>query len=82
MVWFFGRGNEVLEVQTRFDAVAGEYVLEMIRPNGPPETERFRDVLAFEVRVKAVEEQLKADSWTQIGGPEIKSDGWRGPIPH
>ena len=82
MVWFFGRGNETVEVQTRFDNGSQEYVLEIKWVNGRTETERFRDLQGFESRVKAVEERLRADSWVQIGGPEIVPSGWRGPIPH
>jgi hypothetical protein len=82
MVWFFGRGSEKVQVQTRFDNVSREYVLEVAWSDGRIETERFHELAAFEARTKAVEQQLKSDSWVQIGGPDIVPEGWRGPIPH
>jgi hypothetical protein len=82
MVWFFGRGSETVKVQTRFDNVTREYVLEIAWGDGRVETERFRELSDFEARTKAVEQRLKSDSWAQIGGPDIVPEGWRGPIPH
>jgi hypothetical protein len=82
MVWFFGRGSETVKVQTRFDNVSREYVLEIAWADGRVETERFRELSDFEARTKAVEQRLKSDSWAQIGGPDIIPEGWRGPIPH
>ncbi len=82
MVWFFGRGSETVKVQTRFDNVTREYILEIAWGDGRVETERFRELSDFEARTKAVEQQLKSDSWAQIGGPDIVPEGWRGPIPH
>jgi hypothetical protein len=80
MVWFFGRGNETVRVQTSFDNAAREYVLEVAWANRAPETLRFRDRAAFESRVISIEETLRKESWAQIGGPEILRDGWRGPF--
>ena len=82
MVWFFKRGDQALQVQTRFDNGPREYVLEIIWPDRPSETERYSDLAAFEDRVTNIEERLKAESWSQIGSPEILPDGWRGPIAH
>ena len=82
MVWFFGRGSETVKVETRFDNVSREYVLEIAWADGRVETERFRELSDFEARTKAVEQRLKSDSWAQIGGPDIIPEGWRGPIPH
>ena len=80
MVWFFGRGNETVRVETRFDNASREYVVEIDWGNRPKETERYRELPAFEARVASVEAQLRAQSWAQIGGPEILPDGWRGPF--
>jgi hypothetical protein len=44
------------------------------------ETERYRDHAAFEARVASIEARLQAESWAQVGGPEIIPDGWRGPF--
>ena len=80
MVWFFGRGNETVRVQTSFDNTAREYVLEVEWANRAPEKMRFRDRAAFESHVISIEETLRKESWAQIGGPEILRDGWRGPF--
>ena len=80
MVWFFGRGNETVQIETRFDNGAREYVLDILWANRPLETERFRELADFQTRVAAIEQQLRAQSWTQIGGPDILADGWRGPF--
>ena len=80
MVWFFGRGNETVRVQTTFDNSAREYVLEVEWGNRAPETHRFRERADFESRVISIEEQLRKEAWAQIGGPEILREGWRGPF--
>ena len=80
MVWFFAKGNEAVRVETRFDNASREYVLEIDWANRPLEAERFRDHAAFEARVASIEARLQAESWAQVGGPEILPDGWRGPF--
>ncbi len=82
MIWFFGRGNETTQVQTRFDNASREYVLEISRGKGEPELERFKDLAAFETRVRALEDELRANAWIQVGGPDIVPEGWRGPVSH
>jgi hypothetical protein len=69
MVWFFGRGSETVKVQTRFDNVTREYVLEIAWGDGRVETERFRELSDFEARTKAVEQRLKSDSWVRSAAP-------------
>ena len=80
MVWFFGRGNETVQIETRFDNVTREYVLEIAWADRAAETERFLLLPEFQARIAAVEQQLRAQSWAQVGGPEILTDGWRGPF--
>ena len=80
MVWFFGRGNETVQVETRFDNSAREYVLEVAWGRKPVEVERFQDLSEFQARVAAIEKRLRAESWAQVGGPEILTEGWRGPF--
>jgi hypothetical protein len=80
MVWFFARGNDSVRVETRFDNSSAEYVLEIAWANRPVETERFKDQTAFQQRVTAIEARLEAESWAQIGNPEILPHGWRGPF--
>jgi hypothetical protein len=82
MIWFFGRGNETTQVETRFESASGEYVLEITRGRGPTTIERFQELAEFESRVRVVEEELRSEAWVQIGGPDIVPDGWRGPLSH
>jgi len=82
MIWSFERGDEVIRLETRIDNGRGDYILVIEWAERPPETERFTDYAAYHTRLLALEAQLAADNWTQIGGPRILEDGWRGPIPH
>jgi hypothetical protein len=80
MIWLFERGDEVVRLETRVDNASGEYVLVSSWADSPPRIERFRDYAKYQTRVLALEGQLAADHWTQVGGPTILSDGWRGPM--
>jgi hypothetical protein len=82
VIWTFERAEEVLRVETRIDNATGEYLIVTTWAERPPEVERFRDHGVFQLRVRALEAQLLADKWSQVGNPSILSDGWRGPIPH
>jgi hypothetical protein len=80
MVWFFSRGNDSVRVETRFDNTSREFVLDVTWPGRPPETERFNDLGVFQSRVLAVEAQLEAESFAQVGTPKVLPHGWRGPF--
>jgi hypothetical protein len=80
MIWLFERGDEVVRLETRVDNASGEYVLVSTWADSPPRIERYRDYAKYQARVLALEGQLAADHWTQVGGPTILSDGWRGPM--
>ena len=82
MVWFYERPGASLRIETGLDAATGEYVLQVEGPGRPATTERFPDVHAFEARVLAIERQLTAERWAQVGGPEILPHGWRGDSRH
>ncbi len=77
MIWIFGRGSEVLHLETRFDNARGEYLLVVVWADRPSETERYRERRAFDGRLRALEQQLAAEQWTQLGSPTILADGWR-----
>jgi hypothetical protein len=79
MIWLFERGNAIVRLETRFDKASDEYLVVIGWADRPSETERFRDFEQFHTRILALEHQLQADHWTQIGGPTIIPDGWRGP---
>ena len=76
MIWLFERGQEALRIETRVDAITGEYVAAVLWANGQSEEERFRSEEAFKARLLALERQLANEHWTQIGGPTILADGW------
>jgi len=80
MVWFYRNTSGDLRIETRVDDRTGEYVLDLVWPGGPVETERFVNEDAFRARTIALEHQLDTEQWTQIGTPEILPHGWRGPM--
>lgn len=82
MVWFFTRGIEEIQLETRYEAGPNQFVLEIRRTNGGTATERFNTLGLFTERIEALEKELNEGRWTQVGGPEILPSGWRGPIPH
>jgi hypothetical protein len=82
MVWLYERSDGALRIETRYDSTTQEYVLEVEWPGRPIVTERFRDTASFEARVLALEHQLEAERWKQVGNPEILPHGWRGPVMH
>jgi len=79
MIWFFGRGDEVVRLETRFEQATNEYVLVASWASKPDETERFRDFAAFDRRIQALERQLHEAHWSLIGQPVLLKDGWKGP---
>jgi hypothetical protein len=82
MIWLFSRGDEAVRLETRFDNHSQDYILEIAWMDRPQTLERFRDLAEFKARLLVIEDQLSAEHWTQVGGPEILPHGWRGPIPH
>ena len=80
MIWMFERGDEVLRLETRVDNASGDYVLVSTWADTDTRIERFRDHAEYQARILALEGQLAADHWTQVGSPTILSDGWRGPV--
>jgi hypothetical protein len=82
MVWFYKRSGGALRIETRFDSVTNEYVLDVAWPDRPAVTERFGGPGAFETRVLALERELAEEQWQQVGSPEILPHGWRGPFTH
>ena len=79
MVWFFARGDEAVRVETRFDNLAREFILEITKPDGAVDTQRFKDRSAFQTRLETIESQLQADSWVQVSA-ELLPPAWRGPF--
>jgi hypothetical protein len=76
MLWFFDRGAEVLEIETRYDNDTCEYVLELRAPVDPPTVERFTDAVTFQTRLLAIEQGLSGQRWRRSGPPVVLPDGW------
>ena len=71
MIWLFERGQEALRIETRYDKDAGQYVATIYWPDGRSESERFPSEASFRARLGALERQLDAEHWQQIGGPKL-----------
>ncbi len=76
MLWFFQRRAAILELETRYDNAAAEYVLEIREPGGPPTIERFVDADGFRARLQVIERNLIADHWRPSGPPHVLPNGW------
>jgi hypothetical protein len=76
MIWFFERGTERLEIQTRYDNETLEYVLDLSALGESRPTERFRDAAAFRTRLLEVERELSQQQWRSNGTPKILTEGW------
>ena len=76
MLWFFDRGPEVLEIETRYDNETSEYVLDVRAPGAAPTSERFDDAAAFQKRLIEIEDGLGGQRWHRSGPPLMLSDGW------
>jgi hypothetical protein len=82
MVWFYERPDGSLRIETRFDSTTKEYILQVEWPARPTVTERFSNAVAFKKRVLALERQLEAEQWKQVGTPKILPHGWGGDVTH
>ena len=76
MLWFFDRGAEVLEIETRYDNDTSEYVLEVRAPIDAPTTERFTDAVTLQSRLLEIEQGLSGQRWRRSGPPVMLPDGW------
>jgi hypothetical protein len=76
MIWFFERGDQAVELETRFDRDAREYVLTITWPDARALTERYRALDEFRTRVDALQRELDAERWTQRGSPTLITGDW------
>ena len=76
MIFIFERGATVTELETRFDNVAHDYVLELREPGRPEQVERFKDAESFRVRLVETERRLEGQKWRRTGPPILQPDGW------
>jgi hypothetical protein len=76
MLWFFEREADSLRLETRYDNDNSEFVAIIHRPEGSRRIERFTDIVAFQRRLVALEQQLEKERWARKGPPVILPDGW------
>ena len=76
MVWFFERDDEQIQVETRFDNAAREYVVIVRRAEQQDEVTRFRDADSLRTRLVELTRELEEKDWLAAGPPVILPDGW------
>jgi hypothetical protein len=67
MVWFYQRGTESLQLETRCDNTNGGFLLITISADRQRQVEQFPDAISFRRRLEALEARLQADCWTWLG---------------
>lgn len=75
MLWWFGRNEESLRLETRYDNETAEFVAIVRHPDGREQVERFTEADDFRSWLVAFERDLESQSWTGRA-PLILSDGW------
>ena len=76
MLWFFTRDRDSIQLETRYDNDALEYVGTVTYPDGHQDSRRFATAEAFTQWLTTLEGRLAADRWTPDGAPLILPDGW------
>jgi hypothetical protein len=77
MLWFYGRDNDVLTIETRYNGEAGVYELIWYRTDNTRTIERFTSEADFHERAREIESTLSADRWVRSRDPAILPEGWR-----
>ena len=74
MIWIFERDGEIFRFQTRFDSQTSEYVLVVFwcGCGGFESIETFQHARAFSERLRALEQQLVGEGWSQIDNPQTR----------
>ena len=74
MIWIFERDGEILRFETRFDSKANEYVLAVFwcGGRGLESVETYQHGRAFSERLRALEQQLVGEGWSQIDNPQTR----------
>jgi len=63
MVWLWSRGKQELQLETRYDNDAEDFVLTLTWPDGRQQVERFPDLSAFRTRLLRLENELETERW-------------------
>jgi hypothetical protein len=75
MLWFFSRDDQSLQLDTRYDNEASEFVARVRWPDGREHVERFKDIDLFRNWLAAFEAELESEKW-QANSPVILPYGW------
>ena len=67
MLWFFQNRDKMIQVETRYDSAAEQYVTIVRGPDGEEHVERFDNVESFRRRLYALEDQFNKEHFTQVG---------------
>jgi len=76
MVWLWSRGKQELQLETRYDNDAEDFVLTLTWPDGRQQVERFPDLSAFRTRLLRLEKELETERWKNTGPPIMVPSGW------
>ena len=76
MIWFWMRGDEQMQVETRYDNDMSEFVIATRHADGHEDFERFPDLVSFRKRLNSLEQKYETDRWAQSRGPEIVAEGF------
>jgi hypothetical protein len=77
MIWFFERGADTLQIETRFNSDARMYELIWHHPDGTRTVESFAHEAEFKQRSEDVEARLLDDAWQPSSSPQLLRDGWK-----
>ena len=76
MIWFFGRDDQSLRLDTRYDNDTSELVVMLHHPDRRAQTERFTNPEACRTWLLALEHNLELQHWTRHGSPVFLPYGW------
>ena len=73
LAWTFERGTDTLQVETRSDPAAQEYVIVTARAGDKPITNRYGRYAEYLASVLALDHSLAEQRWRQVGSPPLFS---------
>ena len=65
MLWFYERDQCALTLETRYDAVAAQFVVRVRWPDGREQTQRFPDLQTLDGWLVAFGGLLETERWRQ-----------------
>jgi hypothetical protein len=77
MIWFFERGTDSLQIETRYNNEASAFEIVWHHSDGSQTLESFADEVLFRKRSEEVEADLLEQDWQPAGSPQLLRDGWK-----